>query len=148
MSTPSKDDIKDWLKKSDHDRDWLGEQVGVNRRTVDNWLSSPQVIPVSKLMLIQRLMEDTAALEEQRKQQMHPTNQVFSLEVDLPRFRAYNYASLAAGLTLEEWAIQCCDEEAKLNPQTVKRDEANAAERQDSPIIAEDSDEYGAERHG
>jgi len=137
--TLTKEAIKNWLKKSNRERDWLAEQLGVASKTVDNWLSSPQNIPHSKLLLIQRLMEDSAAEEEQRKQQLQPTNQIFSLEVDLPRFRAYNEASLAAGLTLEQWAIQCCDEEAKLT-------EEGAEQRNNLAIIADEPLHYGKEK--
>lgn len=100
-----KEQIKEWLKTHDHDRPWLAEQIGVKPRTVDNWLSSPQVIPKGKLALICRLMEDDEAAEAKRRQQLQPTAQVFSIEVDLPTFRAYSAAALANGQMLEQWAI-------------------------------------------
>lgn len=100
-----KEQIKEWLKSTQRDRTWLAEQIGVKPRTVDNWLSSPQVIPGGKLKLIERLMEDDAAAEAQRRQQLQPTAQVFSVEVDLPTFRAYSAAALASGQILEAWAI-------------------------------------------
>lgn len=101
-----KDRIKAWLKSHNHDRDWLAEQIGVKKRTVDNWLSSPKEIPIGKLSLIERLMQDDEAAEASRRQKLIPTAQVSSLEVDLPRFRAYSAASLAQGMTLEQWAIE------------------------------------------
>lgn len=97
--------IKAWLKTYRHTREWLGSQVDVTKRTVDNWLSAGQPIPDGKLRLIQRLMDDDAAAEARRRQQLMPTAQVFSLEVDLPTFRAYNQAALAAEQTLEDWSI-------------------------------------------
>lgn len=48
----TKEEIKAWLKESGHDRDWLGAQLGVSRRTVDNWLSSNIRIPGRKLLAI------------------------------------------------------------------------------------------------
>lgn len=101
----TKDEIKDWLKQQRHDRDWLGEQVGASKKTVDNWLSSEKTIPLGKLRLIERLMQEDEAAEAARRQKLTPTAQVFSLEVDLPTFRSYSAASLASNLTLEQWAI-------------------------------------------
>lgn len=101
-----KDRIKAWLKSHNHERDWLAEQIGVKKRTVDNWLSSPKEIPLGKLTLIERLMQDDESAEAARRQKLIPTAQVFSLEVDLPTFRAYSAASLQQGQTLEQWAIE------------------------------------------
>jgi len=100
-----KDIIKRWLKSHAKDRDWLGEKIGVNKRTVDNWLSSPKIIPPVKMALINRVIDDEEAAEARRKQQLDPIAQVFSLEVDLPTFRAYSAAAKAAHLTIEEWSI-------------------------------------------
>jgi response regulator of citrate/malate metabolism len=100
-----KERIKAWLKAYNHERDWLAEKLDVKKRTVDNWLSSPQEIPSGKLTLIERLMQDDEAAESARRQKLIPTAQVFSLEVDLPTFRAYCAASLQHGQTLEQWAI-------------------------------------------
>lgn len=60
---------------------------------------------MDKASLIRRLMADDEAKEAQRRLQLLPTNQIFSLEVDLPTFRAYSAAALAAHKTLEQWAI-------------------------------------------
>ena len=113
--TITKDNIKTWLKKSGRDRDWLGEELGVSKRTVDNWLSI-QDIPDGKLRLIERLMADDQAEEARRKQLSEPTNQIFSLEVSLPRFRRYSTAAATARQTLEHWAIQSLDEMAETAP--------------------------------
>ncbi len=100
-----KDKIKAWLKAQNHTREWLGEQVGVSPKTIDNWLSSPREIPIGKQKLIERLIADDEAADAQRRLQLLPTNQLFSLEVDLPTFRAYSAAALADDKTLEQWAI-------------------------------------------
>lgn len=105
-----KEEIKSWLKSENHEREWLAEQLGVNKRTVDNWLSSPKEIPSGKLTRIKRLMEDDAAAAEKRSLQLRPQAQFFSLEVNLPRFRAYSAAALAAGKTLEQWCIDSLNE--------------------------------------
>lgn len=60
--TPSKDDIKKWLKSSNKSREWLAEQCGVkSKRSVDNWLADAGTIPPAKLLLIQKLMAETQA---------------------------------------------------------------------------------------
>lgn len=115
-----KEQIKAWLKATNRTRAWLGEQVGVSKKAVDNWLSSPKEIPLGKLKLIERLMQEDEAAEAARKLQLLPQNQIFSLETDLPTFRAYSAAALAAGLTLEQWAIQelnlAADEALRVKP--------------------------------
>lgn len=56
MQTP-KDSIKAWLAKyPDRDRSWLAGKCQVEKRTVDNWLSSPQRIPMKALRIIEGLM--------------------------------------------------------------------------------------------
>ena len=108
-----KDAVKAWLKSTNRERSWLGDQLGVGKRTVDSWLSTSAPIPLNKLKLIERLMEDDAAAEAQRRQQMEPTAQVFSVEVDLPTFRAYSQAALAQQKTLEDWAVGELNEAAE-----------------------------------
>lgn len=100
-----KDTIKAWLKAHGKDRDWLGEQIGVNKRTVDNWLSSPKEIPEIKLALIQRAMADEEAAATQRAQLHNPTNHLFSVQVDRETFNLFNEASVKAQQTMEAWAI-------------------------------------------
>jgi hypothetical protein len=99
-----KEKIKAWLKSTHRDRNWLGDQIGVTKKTVDNWLSSPQPIPEAKLQLIQRVMESS------QKSPQDPTlPQVFSVEVSLPRFRQYSYCAKMQHRTLEEWVISELD---------------------------------------
>lgn len=60
--TPTKEDIKKWLKISGKSRKWLAEQCGVEKRTLDNWLSSSLPVPAKALLIIQRLMNETACV--------------------------------------------------------------------------------------
>ena len=112
MLSKMKDKIKAWLKSYQRDRYWLGDQLDVDKKTVDNWLSSPKEIPLSKLKLIERLMADDEAAEAQRRQQLQPTAQVFSVEVDLITFRSYSRVALAELLTLEDWVIHALNQAA------------------------------------
>lgn len=58
--TPTKEDIKKWLKAIGRDRKWLAEQCGVSKRQVDNWFSSSINISARALLIIQRLMSGEA----------------------------------------------------------------------------------------
>lgn len=108
--SPTKGEIKAWLKEFGHTREWLGQQCGnLTLKAVNNWLSTDRPIPSGALTLISRLMEDDEAADLQRKQLNLPANQIFSLEVSLEDFRRYSRAALAAGLTLEDWAIEECN---------------------------------------
>ncbi len=119
---PTRQEIKAWLKDSPasagsgpRDRAWLGQQCGVAKRTVDNWLSATnQEIPAAALALIARLMADDRALpfpQLPTRPITQSPNQPFLIEVDLDTFRGYNRAALARGLTIEEWIIRTCDDE-------------------------------------
>jgi hypothetical protein len=51
-----KDKIKQWLKEKSHDRQWLADQIGVSKRTVDGWLSSNKPMPRKVELLLERLL--------------------------------------------------------------------------------------------
>lgn len=103
--------VKLWLKQHRRDRNWLARACNVSKRTVDNWLSTPLPLPGKTLRLLEQIMSNA-----------HPENsipytlpipprspspsQIFSIEIDLDRFRAYSKAALAEGLTLEEWVMK------------------------------------------
>lgn len=108
-----KEEIKAWLKACNHSRNWLAEEIGVRPRTVDNWLSSPQVIPEGKLKLIERLMQDDEAAERERLQKLQPTAQVYSLQVDYPMFRLISRAALAHQQTIEDWSVEQIERAAR-----------------------------------
>lgn len=56
--TPTKEDIKKWIKASGKSREWVAEQCGVGKRTLDNWLSSARPVPSKVILIIQRLMAE------------------------------------------------------------------------------------------
>lgn len=109
---PTKDEIKAWLKNTQRSREWLASQFGdTKKKTVDNWLSSNQDIPIGILTSIGRMMEDDRRAEDTRSREVQGDAQIFSIQVDLDTFRTYNRAAVAQRLTLEEWVIKTCDEE-------------------------------------
>ena len=60
----TKEGIKEWLSRyPERDRNWLADQCEVEKRTVDNWLSSPQNIPSKAVLIIESLMRADAELE-------------------------------------------------------------------------------------
>lgn len=48
--------IKAWLKENKISRETLGKEVGVSKKTVNNWLSDNRPIPSKKLAIIERLI--------------------------------------------------------------------------------------------
>ena len=66
--TPTKDEIKNWLKEMDRDRFWLAKKCNVSKRTVDDWISTSREIPAKALLQIQELMEkdDEVPVSNQR----------------------------------------------------------------------------------
>lgn len=108
-----KDEIKAWLKQHGRTRDWLAVQCYVSKKTVDNWLSSPKIIPDDKQALIRRLMADDEAAEQRQAQQRLPQNQIFSLEVTLTQHRRYAEAARKRQKTVEQWSIEELDAAAE-----------------------------------
>lgn len=63
----SKEGIKSWLASHpERDRNWLAEKCEVEKRTVDNWLSSPQNIPSKAVLIIEGLMRADAETQPGR----------------------------------------------------------------------------------
>jgi len=109
--TPTKESIKAWLDSyPDRDRHWLAQKCEVEKKTVDNWLSSPREIPAKALLIIEGLMR--ADLEIDRAKAPVPPMTVV-LEVPPATFDAYNRAATERGLLIREWAVQILNESAR-----------------------------------
>ncbi|WP_455563651.1 hypothetical protein [Akkermansia massiliensis] len=55
--TPSKEEIKSWLKKIGKDREWLAKQCGAkSKRTVEKWFETKGTIPAKAILKINELM--------------------------------------------------------------------------------------------
>lgn len=68
MATPiTPQDINEWLEDSGRSRDWLAEQTGASKATIDGWLAKgkPKPIQAPTLRLIERLMCDDLLGEPQ-----------------------------------------------------------------------------------
>lgn len=107
--TPSKDEIKAWLKRSGHSREWLGEQCGKTKNTVNNWLSTNIEIPESTLHLIARLMEDDARADAERKksESSAPLSHLV-IQVEVEEFNAWEKIAIhqTPPQTVTDWALQ------------------------------------------
>ena len=109
--TPTKESIKAWLEAHpDRDRHWLAAKCEVEKRTVDNWLSSPQNIPGKALLIIEGLMR--ADRETDRAKQPVPPMTVV-LEVPPQTFDDYNRAATNAGMIIREWAVEVLNQAAR-----------------------------------
>jgi hypothetical protein len=87
--TPTKDEIKAWLKRFGHSREWLGNACGgVSKSTVNNWLSTSISIPESSLHLIARLIADDESAEKQRQQSSQLQSHLV-IKVDVDEFNAW-----------------------------------------------------------
>ncbi len=53
--TPTKGDVKYWLKAIGKNRDWLAMECGTEKGTVNNWLSPSGPFPASAMLKIQSL---------------------------------------------------------------------------------------------
>lgn len=62
-TTLTKSQVKDWLKKNNYSRDWLAEQCGVSKQSVDTWLSKSRDIPRHAELKIRQLMAGEKAPE-------------------------------------------------------------------------------------
>ena len=57
--TPSKNDIKAWLKQIGQNRKWLAAQLGISLGSVNNYLSNNEQIPDRVYRLISFLMANS-----------------------------------------------------------------------------------------
>lgn len=107
-----KEEIKQWLADHGKDRQWLADQLGLTKSTVNNWLSTTLTIPEGKQAVIRRIFAAEEAAEKNRLQQLQPQNQIFSVEVTLAEFRLISQAAKEANQTIEEWSRETLSDAA------------------------------------
>jgi len=98
--TPTKGDVKHWLKAIGKNRDWLAMECGTEKGTVNNWLSPSGPFPASAMLKIQSLMSQykTVRPEDEPVQ----TNRLV-LEITEKRMRKYERAASEKGVPLRQW---------------------------------------------
>lgn len=65
----TRQDIEDWMKENNWDREWLGETLGYSKRTVDNWFTDDK-FPEPAIRHLKRIIADSC----------HPERLRFTLE--------------------------------------------------------------------
>jgi len=126
---PNKEEIKAWMKREGHSREWLGKQCGgLQKRAVDNWLSSPREIPSGAVEIIRRLMLED---EERHKQKADPLHHLI-LTVPLDEFRQWEQAALLQTMTTTDYCIESIREayQADMTLQGLPTHQKNHAEKQ------------------
>ena len=123
---PSKEEVKDWLKKEGHTRGWLGKACGgLSLKAVNNWLSTDRPIPSSSLEVIRRLMADD---EEKRKNKADPLHHLI-VTVPLDEFRNWEQAALLKQTTTTDYCVEAIREAYQLDMQLTA---VESAERPDA----------------
>lgn len=80
------EDVRDWLSEQGRDRFWLSNELGVSKRTLDNWFSSG--FPESAVKHIALLMRDSRSPGK--------------LKITLDQWKAIQAAAKNAGYDDEE----------------------------------------------
>lgn len=103
----TRQDIKTWLKSPrGMSREDLAAAVGVKKRTVDNWLCGSLEIPLTKLQLVERIMEQRNAEVQQAPSNLTAVAMLMTEEM---RKRISTAAQLA-GLSFDEFIIAATNE--------------------------------------
>ncbi|SEH81731.1 hypothetical protein [Akkermansia glycaniphila] len=108
--------IRKWLKGIGKNREWLGAQCGVKKRTVDSWFSwntiSPQMEKHLKLLMQHY---PVGGAPSQHIPEQDGTHQL-TLTIDTDTFDLWNLAALDQGLIMREWAIHSLTHIVKDHP--------------------------------
>lgn len=110
--TPTKEDVKNWLKAIGKDRGWLAMECGTEKGTVNNWLSPSGPFPANAILKIQSLMAQYQTVQPE-KTGIQPNRLV--LEITEERMRKYETAASEKGVPLRQWLMELADEAADTN---------------------------------
>lgn len=92
------DDVKHWLSKHNHSREWLAHKCGVVPKTLNNWIGSGRGFPSKAVVIIGNLMKEDAAQEAAKP----PHNLV--IEFNDEEYQPIERAALRSGQSIREWA--------------------------------------------
>lgn len=107
--TPTKEDVKNWLKAIGKDRDWLAGECGTEKGTVNNWLSPSGPFPANAILKIQTLMFQYGTARPAAPPIQ--TNRLV-LEISEEQMRRYEVAASEKGVPLRRWLTELADEAA------------------------------------
>lgn len=103
-------ELKAWLKAIGKNREWLGEQCGVKKRTVDSWFSWGTITEQTERHL-RLLMSQYPAGTSTSSIPDAPENTLV-LTADESTFDAWNEAAARDGKLLRQWACDVLTEQA------------------------------------
>lgn len=116
--TPTKEDVKNWLKAIGKDRDWLARECGTEKGTVNNWLSPSGPFPANAILKIHSLMsQGTSVQPEDVPIQLNR----LVLEITEERMRKYETAASEKGVPLRQWLTDLADEAADVHQRRPER---------------------------
>lgn len=107
--TPTKGDVKSWLKAIGKDRDWLARKCGTEKGTVNNWLSPSGPFPSNAILKIHSLMSQYGPVAPENAPIQ--TNRLV-LEITEERMRNYERAASERGVPLRQWLTELADQAA------------------------------------
>ena len=107
--TPTKGDVKNWLKAIGKDRDWLARECGTEKGTVNNWLSPSGPFPSNAILKIHSLMSQYGPVQPENE--AIQTNRLV-LEITEERMRKYERAASEKGVPLRQWLTELADQAA------------------------------------
>ena len=137
--TPSKKEIKEWLKNIGKDRFWLANQCRVEKVTIDKWLSSERDIPSKALLIIQNLMAEKATVDsisDNSESSLIKSLEFSEEEMKVVRQFQKNFPGIDLESYLRNKVIELCAGLDKQNKFLIEIDEP-------ASLVAEDTDEYG-----
>lgn len=116
--TPTKEDVKNWLKATGKDRDWLARECGTEKGTVNNWLSPSGPFPANAILKIHALMSRYGIVQ----QETAPSQQNrLVLEITEERMRKYETAASEKGVPLRQWLTDVADKAAAAHQRCPER---------------------------
>ena len=95
--TPTKGDVKHWLKAIGKNRDWLAMECGTEKGTVNNWLSPSGPFPASAMLKIQSLMSQYKTVQPE-KTNREASNAAVHFRKQAPQEKAFRTPWARAGL--------------------------------------------------
>lgn len=107
--TPTKEDVKNWLKAIGKDRNWLARECGMEKGTVNNWLSPSGPFPSNAILKIHSLMSRYGSIPPENESIQ--TNRLI-LEITEERMRKYEKAAAEKGVPLRQWLTDLADKAA------------------------------------
>lgn len=145
--TPSKEQIKSWLKTIGKDREWLAIQCGAkSKRTVEKWFETKGTVPAKAILKISELMRQTG--HEPSKQPSTLPNLdnrgKMELRLDYDTQRKAEKEALRLGMELSTYctmAVEWCSEQENIGERLAAR---LASQQENSHLrVAEDVAKYG-----